>query len=106
MRVDDVASQQQGRLFEEGVDVGGIGVRHQQHVGGFNALPTGDRRTVKGVTRFELVFVKVRNGHRGVVLFAAGVGKTEVNELDFVVLHHLHHVGDGLVGHQMLLARG
>ncbi len=51
----------------------------------------------KASTRFELVFVKVRNGNRGVLLFAAGVGKTEVNELDFVVLHHLHHVGDGLL---------
>jgi hypothetical protein len=37
-------------------------------------------------------------GHRhGDVLFlAAGVGEAEVDELDFVVLHHLHHVGNCL----------
>jgi hypothetical protein len=28
-----------------------------------------------------------------VLLLAAGVGEAEVDELDFVFLHHLHHVG-------------
>jgi hypothetical protein len=37
-----------------------------------------------------------------VLFFATGIGETEVNELDFVVFHHLHHVCDGL-GHQVLL---
>ncbi|MFY8118447.1 MAG: hypothetical protein ACOVLH_11610, partial [Roseateles sp.] len=32
-----------------------------------------------------------------------GIGEAEVNELDFVVLHHLHHISDGL-GHQKLLS--
>jgi hypothetical protein len=30
------------------------------------------------------------------LFFATGVGEAEVNELDFVFLHHLHHVGNGL----------
>jgi hypothetical protein len=34
-----------------------------------------------------------------VLFFSAGVGEAEVNELDFVLLHHLHHVCDAL-GHQ------
>jgi hypothetical protein len=37
-----------------------------------------------------------------VLPFATGIGETEVNELDFVLFHHLHHVCDGL-GHQNLL---
>jgi hypothetical protein len=35
-----------------------------------------------------------RHGH--VLFLAAGVGEAEVDELDFVLLHHLHHVGNGL----------
>jgi hypothetical protein len=37
-----------------------------------------------------------------VLPLATGIGETEVNELDFVLFHHLHHVCDGL-GHQILL---
>jgi hypothetical protein len=44
----------------------------------------------------ELVFVEVGDGHGDVLFLAAGVGEAEVDELDFVVLHHLHHVGNGL----------
>jgi len=40
--LDHVAGQDQGRLFKERVDVGRVGIGHEQHVRGFNALPTGD----------------------------------------------------------------
>jgi hypothetical protein len=40
-----------------------------------------------------------------VLLFATGIGEAEVNKFDFVVLHHLHHVCDGLC-HQILLRIG
>jgi hypothetical protein len=39
-----------------------------------------------------------------VLPLATGIGETEINELDFVVFHHAHHVCDGL-GHQILLDR-
>jgi hypothetical protein len=54
------------------------------------------------LTVFELAFVKLRHGRSDVLPFATGIGETEVNELDFVLFHHLHHVCDGL-GHQILL---
>jgi len=38
----------------------------------------------------------MRNRHGHVLLFASGIGETEVNKLDFVLFHHLHHVCDGL----------
>jgi hypothetical protein len=82
-------------LFEERVDVGGVRVRHQQHVRGFDALPAGDRRAVEGVARVELVFVERATRHRDVLFLAAGIGEAEINELDFVVLDHLHHVVGG-----------
>ena len=58
----------------------------------------------KAWPRGELVFVEVRHRHGDVLLLAAGVGEAEVDELDFVLLHHLHHVGDGLVPSRYLLA--
>jgi hypothetical protein len=102
-RLDDVAAQEQRRLLVERVDVGRVGVGHQQHVRGLDALPAGDRRAVEGVAGTELVLVEVRHRHRHVLFLAAGVGEAEVDELDFVVLHHLHHVGNCL-GHRALLA--
>ncbi|MNT65016.1 hypothetical protein D3C72_2029640 [compost metagenome] len=56
------------------------------------------------MTGRELVFIEVGHGHGNVLFLATGVGKTEVNELDFVLLHHLHHVCNGL-GHQVLLGK-
>ena len=102
--LDHIAGQDQRGFFKEGIDVGAVRVRNQLHVGGFDALPAGNRRAVEGMARNELVFVKVRDRHRGVLLLATGIGKTEVNELDFVFLHHLHHICNGL-GHQVLLGK-
>ena len=52
----------------------------------------------------EFFFVERRNRHAHVLFFATGIGKAEVDKLDFVVLHVLHDVCDGL-GHQFLLER-
>ena len=103
--LDHVAAHEQRGLFEERIDVGGVRVGHQLHVRGFDAFPATNRRAVEGMAGSELVFVEMRNRHRHVLLLAPGVGKTEVNELDFVFLHHLDHVCDGL-GHQLLLLSG
>src|SRR5690606_16124640 len=47
----------------------------------------------------ELVLVEMRDRHGHVLLLATGVREAQVHELDFVFLHHLHHVCNGL-GHQ------
>ena len=91
-RFDDVAAQDQGRLFAEGIDVGGCRIGHQQHVRGFDAFPAGDRGAVEGVAGDELVFVEMRDRNRDVLLLAAGIGETEINEFDFVVRNFLHDV--------------
>ena len=49
----------------------------------------------------NLSSLKAEIGTRDVLLLAAGVGEAEVDELDFALLHHVHHVGDGL-GHQSI----
>jgi hypothetical protein len=49
----------------------------------------------------EFVLVEGGDRHGHVLLFATGIGEAEINEFDFVVLHHLHHVCDGLGCHQV-----
>ena len=100
--LDHVAGHDQRRFFKERIDIGRTGIGNQLHVRRFDALPAGDRRTIKRMARSKFFFIKVRYGHRGVVLFATGIGEAEVDKLDLVFLHHLHHVCNGL-GHPNLL---
>jgi hypothetical protein len=41
----------------------------------------------------------MRDWHRDVLFFAAGVRKAEVNEFDLVVADHFHYIGYSL-GHE------
>ncbi len=68
-------------------------IEHQRHVGGFDALPAGDRRAVEGVAVGEHVLVDARGIGRHVLHLAFGVGEADVQELDVLVLDHLQHVG-------------
>jgi hypothetical protein len=52
----------------------------------------------------ELVLVEGRYRHADVLFLAPRVGEAEVDELDFALLHHVHHVGDGLC-HQNISLR-
>ena len=95
-RLQDVAEQRNGRLGEERIEVGRGGVRHQQHVGGLDALPAGDRGAVEGVTFLERVFAD-RARMRGHVLhLALGVGEAEIDELDVLVLDHFQDIASAL----------
>ena len=67
-------------------------IRHQQHVGGLDALPAGDRGAVERVALLELVLVEVLHRHGDVLLLAARVGEAEVDELDLLVLDELQYV--------------
>src|SRR5207253_4002601 len=57
-RFDDVADQDQGRLFGERIENGGRVVRQQDHVGGFDAFPAGDGGTVEHFADFEEIFIQ------------------------------------------------
>jgi len=100
-RFDHVAGDDQRGLLAKRVHVRGGRVGHQQHVRGLDALPAGDRRTVEGVARRDLVLVEHLRRHRDVLLLAAGVGEAKIDELHFVVGNQLHHVFDG--GHAGVL---
>jgi hypothetical protein len=91
-RIDDVAGDDDGRLIEEGVNIGGARIGHQLHVRSLNPLPAGDRRTIESVAVLELVFAKSADRHGHVLLLATGIGEAEVNELRLVFLDHVDYV--------------
>ena len=70
-------------VSSERVSFGGSRVRHQHHVRLVDALPATDGGTIEHLAFFEEAFVNlVTNGY--VLLFTLGVGKTQINKLDFV----------------------
>jgi len=93
-RLDHVAREHDGGLVVERVHARGIGIGHEQHVGGLDALPSGDRRAVECVAVLELVLAERLHRHRNVLLLALGVGKAQVHEADLVLLDGLEYVGD------------
>ncbi len=90
--IDDVTGKNDGGFVEEGIDIGGSGVRHQLHVGSLNALPASDGRAVESMAVLELVLVEGGNRHGDVLFLATGIGETKIDELGVVFLDHLHHV--------------
>ena len=94
--LEHVAEHRHRGLGEERVDVGAGRIGHQRHVGGFDALPAGDRGAVEGIAVGEHGFVDARAVRRDVLHLALGVGEAKVKELDVLVLHHLQHVTYGL----------
>ncbi|MCY1353484.1 hypothetical protein D9M69_398260 [compost metagenome] len=89
-RLDDVADQDQGRLFGERVEHGGAVVREQDHVGGFDALPAFDGGAVEHLAGFEEVIVqRVAGRHGDVLLLAFGIGEAQVYPLHVMVFDQL-----------------
>ena len=71
------------------------GVGLQEHVGGFDAFPAGDRRAVEGVA-LEHILVDARHVGRDVLHLTLGVGETQVDKLYVLVLDGLQDVVDAL----------
>ena len=97
-RLENVADDRQCGLGEERVDAGGLGVRHQIHVGFVNRLPAGDRGTVEHHAFGKGVLVEQADVKRDVLPLSARIGETAVDVLDVVVLHELEDVIGSLHG--------
>ena len=91
-RLDDVAEQDQHRGGAERVDIGGLEVGLQNHVALVDRLPAGDRAAVEHEAVAQLVVVDQARGHRQMLPFALGIGKSEVDPLDLLVLDALEDV--------------
>ncbi len=94
-RLDDVADQDQGRLFGERIEHGGGVIGHQDHVGGFDAFPAGDGGAIEHLAVLEEIVVRIACRHGDVLLLALGVGEAQINQLHIVIfdqLKRLRHV--------------
>ena len=83
-RLDDVATQDQGSVFGEGVQEAGAVFRTQDHVGFINAFPAFNRRAVKHLAVFKKLFIHVACRYGDVLLFTARVGETQVYPLNIM----------------------
>ena len=90
-----VALENEGVDLSERVHAGAIGIRHQKHVGGFNAAPADKGRAVKGLAKLEHVLVNAVGGNCHVHFLAERVREAKVHELDIVVLDHLQNIRSG-----------
>ena len=59
-----VQVRRQGGHGAEGIDEGGVGIGHGQHVGGFDALPAADGGAVKAEAFVEDFFGQFADGTR------------------------------------------
>ena len=91
-RFQDVTDDVQGGLFGERIQLGGGRIRHQHHVRLVDALPAADGGAIEHLAVFEEVFVDLVGGNGNVLLFTLGVGKAQVDKLDFVFLDQGHYV--------------
>src|SRR5690606_2059417 len=80
-RVEDVAENYQRGLCKERIDMDGLRIRHENHVGLVDGLPASDGRAVEHDTIGEHVFVDQTSIHGDMLKLAPGVCKAEIDEL-------------------------
>ena len=84
--VHDGADDDQGLLNAEGVNVRGLNIGDQLHVGLCNALETANGRAVKKLAVDEEIVINRLSGQVEVLLHAGHVGESDINEDYFFVL--------------------
>ncbi|EAP80421.1 hypothetical protein NAS141_17949 [Sulfitobacter sp. NAS-14.1] len=76
----------------ERINISGVRVEHQLHVGGFDAFPTRDGGAVKHEPFFDKIFVNKIGDDCHVLQFTACIGETYINVFDVLVLDLLQEV--------------
>ena len=92
--LDDIADQDQAGLGGERVHHRGVGIRHQDHVGLVDCLPTGDRGAVEHDAVAERLFLDGGDVLRGVLPLAARIGEPQVHIFHGMLGEHLQHFTD------------
>ena len=93
VRVQHVAEQEHRGLLIERVDIGGLEVRTQQHVGLVDRLPSGDGRAVEHGALGQEVVVDKSDIEGHMLHLAPDVGEPDINVLDVLVLDFLEDFG-------------
>ncbi len=91
----DIATDNQGRLFEERVNNSGRGVRHQYHVGFVDAFPATNRRTIKHFAFFKEVSINLMSWDSDMLLFTFGISEAQIDKLHFMFVQHRQNVFSG-----------
>ncbi len=73
-------------IVGEGIENGGVGLRHQDHVRLVDALPAGNRRAVEHLAVLEQIVVDGVGRHGHVLFFAFRVRETKIDKLDLFLL--------------------
>jgi hypothetical protein len=94
-RFHDVATQEQRGFLEERIDHRGRRIRHQDHVGLVDALPSGDRGAVEHLSVDEEVLVHHARRDGDVLFLPARIRKAQVAIANFLFLDQLDDVGGG-----------
>src|SRR5690606_9838509 len=90
--LDNVAANDNGGFFGEGVDDGAAVVGHEDHVGLADALPAGHGRAIKHFAVFKKAVINDARGHGDMLLFPSGVGETQIHPLGFVFVNESQSV--------------
>ena len=102
-RLDHVAGDVKRGLVGERVDARRIRIGGEQHVGGLDPLPTGDRRPVECMPVVEFVLGEHLRWYLDVLFLAARVGEPQVDKLDLLVFDGLQYIGRCSSSHAFLL---
>ncbi len=95
--LNDVADDDQRRLFGERVQNGSAVIGHEDHVGGFDAFPAGNRGAVEHLAVFEEVIIDITCRHGDVLLLALGIGEAQVYPLHVMLVDQLHRFRHGFL---------
>ncbi len=102
-RLDDVAEQDHHRGRRERIDVGGVEVGLEDHVGFVDRLPPGDRAAVEHQAVGQGIVVDHARGHGQMLPLALGIGEAEVDPVDLLVLDpRKDRARVGWLGHGLL----
>ena len=82
----DVTPDDDRRVFHERIEDSRRSVGHEHHVGFLDALPTGNRGTVKHLAVFEEAGIDGMGRHREVLFFATRIGETQIDEFGLFLL--------------------
>ncbi|CCJ90552.1 Glutamine synthetase (glnA) gene and ORF1 [Cronobacter turicensis 564] len=94
-RLEDIATNNQGRFFVERVNDSGGGVRHQHHVRLIDAFPATDGGTIEHFTFFEEVGVHLVGWDGDVLFFTFSISEAQIHKLHFMFIQHRQNVFSG-----------
>ncbi len=93
--LEDIATDDQGWLFEEWINDRRGRVWHQNHVRFVNAFPATNGGAVKHFAFFKEFGVYLMSRNCDVLFFTFGISEAQINKLHFMFVQHRQNVFSG-----------